>query len=678
MSQRNLLILGLVLATVAAGLIYLIARQDGTDPIEDQAPAPTADLAGQVVDTTGRPVAGADVFAGEAHRRADADGHFRFDDLPAEELPVDVTADGYKRAGAGPLGRPVIDLSDGQPRQGLEFVVGRAASITGRIVAGPDPVDGATVNLNYLFADGLDGQPLDPHIVSNVAESGADGRFEIEALAPGRLQVMVESDDHPFTESREFYLRPGRHIDDLIIDVAPAAELAGQVVSEWGDPLQASVVLTPRAPGFRARRVDTDDAGRFRFERLEAGNYELEARADHYRPALIEDFHVGGEGVDDLELVLEERRGLYGQVVDENGDAVPDAFAVIEDENGQRLTRIRTGADGRFEWRQAPQDQPIWLYADSPAHQASSRRQGTLDEEMRLQVTTGGVVYGRVVDPDGEAVTDFDLGVSYVEFDDDARYTTRQMPRENVTDRQGAFEFGPLRSGRYRLMVEADGYPGATTDALNIRAGDRLGPITIELEENASLDGFITDSETGEPVADAQVYFSLHTPSNRQPSTVTDEDGYYELTELPAGRSSLRVIHDMYIFEHFGGIEIASGGQHSADFEIESIGDGPPGQVMQGIGAGLSRVDDGFRVSQVFDDSPAGQAGLADGDIITAVGDQPVQQMTMDQVVEMIRGRPGTSVTLQIQRDRRGTRNVEVERGRVFIEQDRVVRGRLD
>ena len=679
MTQRNLLILGATLTCLLAGLLlFWQVGGDGEVDHDSEPPAESAALSGRVIDTSGRAVPRANIFAGASHSQADQDGTFSFAELPAEELPVDVTVNGYKRAGMGSLGRPVFDLSDGEPLTGVELVIGRAASISGQVLAGGIPVEGAKINLNYLFADGLDGLPLEPHIVSQVALSDDGGHFEIAELAPGRLQVLVEADDHPFTESREMYLRPGRQIDDLIIDIAPAGVVAGQVLSEWGEALAAELTLTPLSSGTRATTIRTGDDGEFFFDRLEAGNYRLEATAPDFRPEIIERFHVGGEGVSRLEIVLEQRRGYYGRVIEADGEPVEGALVTFETGDQRRVQRLRTDQNGRFEWNDEDRGVQLWVYADSPGHQASERHRARADEEIVLEVERGGRVIGRVVDPDGQPVTDYNLGVSFVEFDDDARYNTTQMPRGAVSDGRGYFELGPLRSGRYRLMVEADDFPPARTEALRVTPGETVGPITIRMEASSTLSGVVLDADTGEPVADAQVIFSINTPSNRQPRTYADEQGRYEITDLPSGRASVRVVHDMYIFEHFGGIDLPPGGEATVDFEIEPIGDGQPGQSVQGIGAALSRSGDGYEIQRLFDDSPAARAGLAEGDIITAVGEQSVQQMTMDQVVEQIRGVPGTSVQLRVQRSGRGTRTVEVQRDRVFMAQDRVVRGRLE
>ncbi len=76
-------------------------------------------------------------------------------------------------------------------------------------------------------------------------------------------------------------------------------------------------------------------------------------------------------------------------------------------------------------------------------------------------------------------------------------------------------------------------------------------------------------------------------------------------------------------------------------------------QSLQGKLTGIGVIVDSRSgvpiVVSVIDGSPAAAAGIRPGDTIVAIDGQPVQRMTVDQVVNAIRGPAGTSVTLTIQ-----------------------------
>ena len=71
-----------------------------------------------------------------------------------------------------------------------------------------------------------------------------------------------------------------------------------------------------------------------------------------------------------------------------------------------------------------------------------------------------------------------------------------------------------------------------------------------------------------------------------------------------------------------------------------------------GIGITIQQAEDesGFLIVQVAQDGPAQEAGIAVNDLLIAVEDQDVREMTSDQVRELIRGEPGTKVSLTVMR----------------------------
>jgi carboxyl-terminal processing protease len=70
-----------------------------------------------------------------------------------------------------------------------------------------------------------------------------------------------------------------------------------------------------------------------------------------------------------------------------------------------------------------------------------------------------------------------------------------------------------------------------------------------------------------------------------------------------------------------------------------------------GIGAQLGRDESGNMVLTVMRDRPAALAGLADGDILVAVDGKTISsEMTVEEVIALIRGDIGTSVVLTVSR----------------------------
>jgi carboxyl-terminal processing protease len=73
-----------------------------------------------------------------------------------------------------------------------------------------------------------------------------------------------------------------------------------------------------------------------------------------------------------------------------------------------------------------------------------------------------------------------------------------------------------------------------------------------------------------------------------------------------------------------------------------------------GVGIWVRRGGDGrLHVVSVQPHSPARRAGLRSGDVLLAVGDQPVGERSVADVVSALRGEVGTTVTLRLERDGR-------------------------
>ncbi len=65
-----------------------------------------------------------------------------------------------------------------------------------------------------------------------------------------------------------------------------------------------------------------------------------------------------------------------------------------------------------------------------------------------------------------------------------------------------------------------------------------------------------------------------------------------------------------------------------------------------------SRMESGFmEVTSVLESTPAYRAGLRPGDRITRIGDVSVAGMSLEQVIAMVRGDPGTRISLAVVRD---------------------------
>jgi carboxyl-terminal processing protease len=69
-----------------------------------------------------------------------------------------------------------------------------------------------------------------------------------------------------------------------------------------------------------------------------------------------------------------------------------------------------------------------------------------------------------------------------------------------------------------------------------------------------------------------------------------------------------------------------------------------------GLGIEVIEEDGLIKVVTPIDDTPAAKAGILSGDIITEIDGEAMQELTLDQVADKMRGAVGTPVTLKISR----------------------------
>jgi carboxyl-terminal processing protease len=85
-----------------------------------------------------------------------------------------------------------------------------------------------------------------------------------------------------------------------------------------------------------------------------------------------------------------------------------------------------------------------------------------------------------------------------------------------------------------------------------------------------------------------------------------------------------------------------------------------------GIGIIIARRDGNVTVIAPMAGTPAAQKGLRAGDVIAAVGGEPTEDLTLDEVVDQVRGPEGSNVLLTIERPGLPTPfDVEITRARI-------------
>lgn len=261
-------------------------------------------VSGRVTDAAGRPVPAFEVevlrtrpnnptygITGLNYSFRSAQGEYSIPELDPGTYVLRITAPGH-----APGYTPSFQVQR-EMVLGIDAQLGRGGTLRGRVVDGATgaPVAGATVTVHgpNFRPDEMDalfgGSFGDPdNVPPQRAVSGADGRFEIANAWPGDLQLLIE---HPryLRESVRTTVAEGGEQDLGDLRVFPGGSIVGVVRDQDGEPVSGGTVnLTRReGDGWFHRSTLLDAQGRFRFDALPEGSYEIIAYPPYNQNVLM-------------------------------------------------------------------------------------------------------------------------------------------------------------------------------------------------------------------------------------------------------------------------------------------------------------------------------------------------------------------------------------------------------
>jgi protocatechuate 3,4-dioxygenase beta subunit len=663
MNSRKTVFITAALLVVAA-IVYSLFQIRGDSPghVGSEPASSTTEQPGRenrtqlrvvVTDYDGNPIEGAVVEVAEQTGETGAEGVWTSRDLEPGDVTVAASSEGY--IATGPLAaRREVHVAGGAHLD-VPLTLRQPGAIEGRITADGGPV---RARLSLIYAG-------DEFAVDGAGESGPDGRFRLDGVPPGRLRVMVETEEaFATTESREIALEDGETVAGVELDLSQAGSVAGKVVDSDGNPIADAEVVARGERSPRARRTMTTSRGGFRIDRFPSGSARLRIRADGYSEQVVEDVAVSPGEVSVVEVTLERGSGVWGKVTTPDGKPARRAFVMLLS-GEEEAAIVRTRRDGSYRLDVRPEPGARVL-AVSPARAKSQPAAARPGARVDLTLGGGGIVRGRVVDSDGEPVTDFEVGVESMEVEEPVPYRARANGQRDYVSSDGTFEFGLLRPGRYWLRANASGHAPGAAGPVVVTADHKSDEVIIELTSGGTLAGTVTDDK-GRPLGGARVMVFDPMSPFRTARTRTGADGGYQLEGVQPGRRSIRVSKRGYLSSVASGITVPAGGEATRNVQLGRKKKGEKFS-FHGIGAVLRKSEDGaIEIRNTMEGKPAAVFGLQKGDRIVAVDGQSTSEMRLGNVVELIRGEEGAAVQLTLQRRGEGRLVVEVERGRVVV-----------
>lgn len=554
---------------------WSVEIEEGGEATLDLLLSPGQSVEGRVEDALGAPVEGAFVRPNGRSETDNvltgADGSFR----------VDGVAPGNSYLVAGRTGaRPIqvirqITVTEDEPTRDVVIRLQEMAKVRGRVSSGrAGGVEDASVGIRYIAEPGARQQSWASSPVRSslgaTAAVRADGTYEIDMpYVDGTFVVWARALEHVHSESEPEVIVPGQAEYTVDVTLGPGNPLSGRVIESSGAGIAGARISlqTGKRRGGEGKRTSFGGSrqqstvvavsaadGSFRLATVPDGDWSVDASCDGFIPSGTA---VTLPGTSEIDVILHRELEIGGVVVLADGSPVMGAQVQALDSQtgrpqggrGGNVPPTFTGTDGTYridglepgEYR--VQVSPDW-HGMANILPATSDPVAAGAEGVRITVTPGLSISGRLVGPDGKPVPRVSVS---------ARPETKGpggISRSAQSGGEGVFTITGLREGPHTLVVQADwNSPGAAALQPLEKTGVSAGTtdLALQLEEGLTISGVVVDGE-GAPVSGLNLNVQVAPAAQGRPrvtsmqwkQVVTDRKGAFLVVGLSAGDYILR------------------------------------------------------------------------------------------------------------------------------------------
>ena len=286
---------------------------------------------------------------------------------------------------------------------------------------------------------------------------------------------------------------------------------------------------------FTDRPRETDQAGTALWAELDPGSYLVYVAG--FEPHRL---RVEAGQQHRLTIDLGETTLVRGRVETVAGLPVPGA-AILVSLHGLRGQGMRAGLagdDGQFQLHVARADSR-GLSAMAPGYAPANWTDLHLNRSqqmVRLVLGERGMALsGQVTDGSGRGIAGAGLTLLQEGSSNNGRSQSRPGLRVPC-DAEGRFALQGLATTRIRIHTRASGY--TYQELVLLPREVKRGPITIQLEESATISGRVAGPD-GEPLAAVQLLVGTYASPSRS-YAISDEQGFFRLSGAPKTAFDLR------------------------------------------------------------------------------------------------------------------------------------------
>ncbi len=496
-----------------------------------------------------------------------------------------------------------------------------------------------------------------PYTVVRDTRCDASGAFSFEHVGPWRLRAVAEHGADGIVTSAVLQAAAGETTEITLV-LSAAGAVRGTVVDAQGQPVAGAVISVEGVPWI-IPAATSDAAGAFEWTNVPDQASSLVAVARGYRTARATlDPHTDSSPRI-VRFVLSAADPVAGDVLDDQGN--PIKARIVACENQPSETRITSADDGTFSL--PPSAIGCDAVAEEAEHGPSDAIPVVEGHRLALRLKAGGSIEGSVVDERGEGLPSFSLGIE--SFTPAHGGAFDRAPARPFEDARGAFRWEHLAPGSYVLTAATADRPPSRSTPIDVSAGGATRDVRIVVAQGGTVVGTISD-EAHAPLAGVEVRFDqVSSVIGSKAVAQTDATGQYRLTGAPAGPLTLLARKDGFRTKLVSNVRVDSGATVRRDLTLVAR-DGGAGMELGGIGAVLKEDRGAITLGDVNAGDPAARAGLRPGDRIQSIDGEPTSGMSMADVLQRLRGDPGTSVWVSVVRPESGeTVQLAIVRGTI-------------
>ena len=538
----------------------------------------TTPIRGVVRNEAGEPIPEAKVRGGFEPVFTDTDGKYSLVGRAGNgEQYLYAEAEGYAQE------RVITKISAGEEGQ-ADFVLRKEFVIRGRVLdeAGA-PVEGATVN------------SFGPY--GNSVLSALDGSFELHHLERRTARHQLFANKKGYAEAVAEVETKNRlqAIQDLVLVVGVRVE--GTVLDPNGEPIEGASLYLGFSPS-AYNRVDavTHRSGNFVFANVAPGKRTLVTRYPGFAPDRRElSVPEKQKQLSGLIIRMSPGIGVKGQVFDESGTPLPDAWVSPREGWDSLEVNVQTDVDGCFEIDGLPESRVILDLYKAGFSRLEVPLKDADRENMKLTMRRSGGLRGRVINEStGEPITDFRIRLFPPQLLPGDKLKVSTIPGDwgdgiNLHDVDGVWATDVEMDAGRMIGVEASaaGFCAGRMERVLISAPSEQSLLEFRLLPGAGLRGKLLPRDGGAPVANAHIAVLNRAqlepgavPGQWIPWTSSDEEGFFEFQDLMPGQIFLRVSHAEWMPQVDGPFELLAGSENAERILLLDAGTTMRGRVL--------------------------------------------------------------------------------------------------